>query len=364
MKRLLQILFSFLLLNFFLVSQVEAANIDVVCPDSSTACSKSSEDPLFSISADGYWYPGRTITKTINLKNASSQTREMAIRGTRTSTIDILENVMNISIVGGTTVIWSGSVDEFYGQDKIGMGIFAPDANLDYDFTVSMSSGAGNDYQGKETVFDLTLGFWGEPAPTPTPTTTSAPTPTSASGEVLGAGVSASVCSDSEPNAPTNLTATAGVGQVTLSWTAPATPPSYTYFLVAYSDNNVAPKWGNPNVGTGTSYTVSSLDTGTYYFWVRAGNGCKPGDFVGPESATIETGAQEVELPAPGFEEGVLGEATPEGELLPPPGDYNPGETLGEEDESEGVKNLWLYLFIGIFSVFGLGLFYWRRVNL
>ena len=85
----------------------------------------------------------------------------MAIRGTRTSTINILENVMHISIVGGTTVIWAGSVTDFYGQDKIGMGTFAPGADLDYDFTVLMSSGAGDEYQNKETVFDLTLGFWG-----------------------------------------------------------------------------------------------------------------------------------------------------------------------------------------------------------
>ncbi len=175
MKRLLKILFSFFILSFFLVPQAKAADLDIDCPAPPTTCGKSGLDPLFSNSLDGFWYPGKSITKTLNLKNSSPETREMAMRGTRTSTINILENVMHISIVGGTTVIWSGSVADFYGQDKIGMGTFAPVANLDYNFTVFMSSGAGDEYQNKETVFDLTLGFWGEPVPTPTSTPTTTP---------------------------------------------------------------------------------------------------------------------------------------------------------------------------------------------
>ena len=110
----------------------------------------------------------------------------MAIRGTRTSTANILENVMHISIVGGTTPIWGGSVADFYGLEKIGMGIFEPGANLDYNFTVFMFSDADDNYQNKETVFDLSLGFWEEPiapgggvggaaaspSPSPSPVTT------------------------------------------------------------------------------------------------------------------------------------------------------------------------------------------------
>lgn len=147
-----------------------AADLNINCPALPTVCSKSGLDPLFSNSLDGFWYPGKSITKTLSLKNSSPGTREMAIKGTRTSGFSILENVMHISIVGGTTVIWSGSVADFYGQNKIGMGIFAPGANLNYDFTVFMSSGASDEYQNKQSVFDLTLGFWGDPISTPTPT--------------------------------------------------------------------------------------------------------------------------------------------------------------------------------------------------
>lgn len=142
-----------------------AADMDVVC-SASSGCVISGANPLFTTAVDGVWYPGKSITKTFNLKNSGSQTQEMAIKGERISTVNILENVMQISIINGTTVIWNGSVADFYGQEKIFMGIFAPGETSNYDFTVFMSLGAGDEYRNKESVFDLTLGFWEEPIST------------------------------------------------------------------------------------------------------------------------------------------------------------------------------------------------------
>ena len=116
------------------------------------------------------------------------------------------------------------------------------------------------------------------------------------------------VCTDSKPNTPSNLeVGTVTNGQVTLSWSNPT--GAYTYLLVAYSDNPAAPKWGNPNVGNVTSYTVSGLGSGTYYFWVRAQNGCTPGDFTGPVSTAITSTNPQGAI-AQGFNTGVLGSST------------------------------------------------------
>ncbi len=285
---------------FLTALPVTAADLNIDCPGAAD-CSKTGTDPLFTSTDDGYWYPGRILIKTINLKNSSSEIREMAIKGEKTSS-SILEEVMQISIIGETTTIWSGSVADFYGRDKIGMGIFDSGADLDYDFRVSMSIEANDDYQNEETIFDLILGFWGEPISTPAPTIT----PTQ--GAVLGAGVSAPVCTDVKPGLPTNFAASAGfgAGEVSLSWTTPA--PPYTYFLIAYSDSSDwPPKWGNPDVGNVTSYTVSGLGSGTYWFWLRAGNGCMPGDFVGPISPGAIAGVPGAGPVAPGFLPGVLG---------------------------------------------------------
>jgi len=313
MKKLLLSLFFAGAFFLFLPREILAADLNIDCPASPTVCSKSGlADPLFSNNLDGFWYPGKSITKTLNLKNSSLETREMAIKGARTSGVNILENVMQISIVGGTTVIWSGSVADFYGKDKIDMGTFAPGADLNYNFTVFMSSGAGDEYQNQETVFDLTLGFWGEPVPTATPGPTATPAPDGGGGgTVLGAGVSAPVCGDTKPvGTPILLSATAGINSVRLVWSEGAGPISY--YLVAFGLTSGSITYGNPNIGGArtTNYTVNNLSGGTiYYFKVRAGNGCAPGDYSNEKAAT-PTGIS-IAGPATGFAPGVLGEKTP-----------------------------------------------------
>src|SRR3989344_4438249 len=156
MKKIIVVTFFLLFPLFFLNTKVIAAEMSVTCPESSN-CSISGTDPLFSTSADGVWYPGRILTKTINMKNSGTQVREMALKGTGTTVSDTLKNVMNLSLTSpGGTVIWSGSLADFYKQTNINLGIFDPNASLDYNMAISMDSSANDDYQGRESVFDLT----------------------------------------------------------------------------------------------------------------------------------------------------------------------------------------------------------------
>jgi hypothetical protein len=308
-----KILFAIAISVFVLFTGATSANatdFSVDCGDS--GCTKSGTEPLFSKGIDGYWFPGRTLTKTINFKNSSSATKEMSIKPDRTSSVTILENAMLVSIVTnpGGTVVWAGDLAAFYSQTAISMGIFSSGANQDYKINASMNSAADNSYQSLESVFDLTLGFW-ETAPALTPT----PTPSGGGGgTVAGAstgGASAPVCSDAAPaGSPTLTSATAGPNSVTLTWTEG--PGPLTYYLVAYGTSGGSYSYGNPNIGGAgtTSYTVNNLSGGTpYYFVVRAGNGCKPGPFSNELSVTPGGGL--FAGPAAGFAPGVLGVATP-----------------------------------------------------
>ena len=90
------------------------------------------------------------------------------------------------------------------------------------------------------------------------------------------------------PSAPGTLTATSSSsvpGQVTLSWTAPATTGgTITGYTVRYADNTQVAKL----TGTGTSYTVNGLTPGlTYSFKVHARNALA--DAEGSESAASNT---------------------------------------------------------------------------
>jgi hypothetical protein len=117
-------------------------------------------------------------------------------------------------------------------------------------------------------------------------------------------------CSDTIPqSAPQLISAVAGENSVTLTW-KPAQDP-VSYYLVAYGRTPGNWEYGNPNVGdrNTSSYTINELSGGTtYYFTVRAGNGCATGNYAGtlraiPWGKSIYGAAQ-------GFTSGVLGSKT------------------------------------------------------
>lgn len=344
-------IFLFLFLLLFLPSVAFAADFNVDCSES--GCSSSGVSPLFSDSE--VWYPGKVLTKTFSLKNSSGETREMALRGRRTSDISSLEKVINLYLTCGDSSLWRGSLENFYSQENISIGTFSAGGLAECSIRASMDPSANNDYQELSSVFDLDLGFWGEP---------SGKKDSESVGQVLGMGdgVSAPSCDDSQPGIPTNLSAfVVGEGQVSLSWTAPAGP--YTYFLIAYSDNETTPKWGNPNIGTNTSYTVSGLGAGDYRFWVRAGNGCMPGDFAESVYVRVPGEVAGESTIAPGFVQGVLGDKTETSEegLLGGGIGTETGQVKGEMTRKSPCWLCWILILIFLFFVIRMYLYLRRK---
>jgi len=143
---------------------------------------------------------------------------------------------------------------------------------------------------------------------TQTTNSTSSSSTSSSSGGVSNS--TAPVCNDQKPgSAPVLLSAVAGFNSVTLTWSKSSDPVSY--YLVTYGTSSGSQAYGNPNVGgsSTTSYTITNLSGGaTYFFKVRAGNGCAPGEFSNEASAAPSGGF--IAGVAPGFSEGVLGEKT------------------------------------------------------
>ena len=319
-----------------------AADKTVVCDGS--GCDSGS-DALFE---ETNIVPGDSVTQSIEVDNSDNpddcgltlQTKN-DIEGEEPG--DFATKLFTVIKDGGVDVFGVRDGNDKAADDKnladvftagpVSLGTIAAGATNTFDWTVTFGSGAGNKYQSAETEFDFDLVFeCGEP-------------------EVLALGgvggpVGAPVCTDAEPGLSTNFAVLAGLGagEVTLSWTTPA--PPYTYFLIAYSDSSDwPPKWGNPDVGNVTSYTASGLGSGVYWFWLRAGNGCMPGDFVGPISPGAIAGAPGAGPVAPGFLPGVLGVEE---------------EVKGVEEEVLGVEactdeyyTWWLPLVIQAILVFG-----------
>lgn len=156
------------------------------------------------------------------------------------------------------------------------------------------------------------------PNPSSTPSPTTSPNGNNNNGGGGGGGgSSSSTCSDTKPvGTPISLVAVAGPGpgEVTLSWIPPQGP--FTTFQISYSDNPDTQKWGVPDTGNVTSYTISGLAVNQYFFWVKAVNGCMPGDPAGPVTVTGIGGGQEVlgvaVSPTPAPKKEVLGKSTNE----------------------------------------------------
>lgn len=101
------------------------------------------------------------------------------------------------------------------------------------------------------------------------------------------------VCTDVKPaSAPKLISAKqTGTNQVILTWEKAQGP--VTYYMISYGLNKGTQMFGNPNVGdkNTTSYTVSNLSGNTtYYFRIRAGNNCMPGDFSNELAVKINGG--------------------------------------------------------------------------
>ncbi|RJQ24984.1 fibronectin type III domain-containing protein, partial [Candidatus Parcubacteria bacterium] len=173
-------------------------------------------------------------------------------------------------------------------------------------------------------------------------------------------------CGDTKPAvAPILLSANqTGPNEVTLNWSKAQDP--VTYYLVAYGLSPGSFEYGNPNVGGAdtTLYVIQNLSAGkTYYFKIRAGNGCTPGDYSN-EIPVVVSGTTLETIPD-GFVEGVLGVESEEQK-----NDSVDNDILGKNESSkkasvkilEKTSNQTKPLAIGFISLVLLfTFFYWWR---
>ncbi|MBI2590733.1 MAG: DUF5011 domain-containing protein, partial [Candidatus Blackburnbacteria bacterium] len=172
------------------------------------------------------------------------------------------------------------------------------------------------------------------------------------------------VCTDSKPgSAPILLSAvTSGPNQVTLTWSKASDPVSHYSIVYGLSAGN--PIYGNTNVGgkDTTSYAVGGLSGGTtYYFKVRAGNGCNGSEYSNELSAAPDGGT--INSPATGFTRGLLGAQTEEETKTSEPGVLGVNVN-GLASKSKGT---WaIQLMLAALAALGVGyfkFFYRKKLN-
>ncbi|MDD2823088.1 MAG: hypothetical protein PHQ59_03320 [Candidatus Daviesbacteria bacterium] len=155
-KFLIAVILTF---NFFTLSGlVRAADLEITC--SQKECLKSTEQPLFS-SNDGLWYPGKSISKIIIIKNEGQTEKEVNLQNSKKYQMGNLENVLNVTLTNNQNknIIWRGSLKNLNGKKSVSLGKIRANESLELITTLAMAESAPLDFQSQKAIFDLTFNF-------------------------------------------------------------------------------------------------------------------------------------------------------------------------------------------------------------
>jgi len=175
-------------------------------------------------------------------------------------------------------------------------------------------------------------------------------------------------CSDSTPGTPQLTSAVANsTNQITLTWTDANDPVSS--YLLSYGIASGQYIYGNPNIGGQgtTSYTVGNLAKGTtYYFAVKAVNGCTPGSFSNEVSAITTGGVVAAPATSADTSSNNQTDSTPTDTPTPTPEEIAQPTAIPTPipTSTAGVSKTQMLIFILLFIVVagGTGNFiYWKR---
>lgn len=303
---------------FFLSVPAQAGNDLLVTCTSSDCITSPASTPLFS---ESDVKPGLNFYQNLNIDNTDNpDTCDLYFSANQTDG-SILKSVLQNQITRNTSTFYAGSMEDLFNNSApIYLDSIPSGSIYNYLWKLTMDENAGNQYQGQNLTFDLLLDFYcGQPpAPTDTPPPPPPPPPNPPEG-----------CTAPVPATPTDLTALiVSPTRVQLDWTHVI--PPYTHYLIAYGPSIGDYRWGNPDVGSDNTYIVGSLTPGAQYcFYVRAINDCMPGEASDPVCINTGSVIPISDIPAPGFEEGVLGEQT---EITPTP-TLESGQIEGTQDD-------------------------------
>ncbi len=291
MKKLFAALISSLFALVLFTSattQVHAGtDLTVNCPAIGTCTINPTNTPLFN---EAGWMPGSTVTQKVTVTNSSSQNGFTGIQAANYTDTNSLGQVINIQIhqgsPAGTLLYAAPDLITFKNDGFFTIGPINAGQTIDYYFTATMATSAGNQYQGSQVKFDLIAGLEITPI---------AP-PSGGGGGTSGGGGGGSVagtttvapppvCTDTAPtSAPTVRIVSQGTNTVTLGWTSVSPVTHYGLFFTRVSDGA---QYGATNIGNVTTYTITNLSGGaSYSFQVFGVNGCAPG----PRSNTVTSG--------------------------------------------------------------------------
>src|SRR3989344_1130488 len=114
--------------------------------------------------------PGDDESRAVNVHNDATTSRQVSIRGIKTSETGTLASAFSFVILEGATEIYGGgsstgpkTLQQFFTEsgavDGIPLTNLAGSTSTSYTFLATFESQSGNEFQSKELVFDLKIGI-------------------------------------------------------------------------------------------------------------------------------------------------------------------------------------------------------------
>jgi len=251
-------IFIFLIFVFSLLIYIPSSALagnDLVINCDSKSCNNPSSLLFFDESNIA---PGFSKSQIIRVINNRPDNCHLQISPKSISHPNPLSASQILSISSGNDILYAGNVDDFNSKINHQLGNIDNSQYKEYLFTFSLNQSVGNNSRLQKTLFNLDFNF-------------------NCDDDIDDD----SYCKSSAPTQiPQNFKAVAGQNSVTLSWDEPS--DYFTYYLISYSTHPHASTFASANIGgPGTSsYTIYNLSSGIrYYFKIRSGNACAPGQF-------------------------------------------------------------------------------------
>ena len=121
--------------------------------------------PIFNIIS---WLPGDEEEREVNISNGAGSSREVSIKGEKTSGVGNLEDVLEIIIFDDSMDLYGGTtgfktLKDFFNDSSTPLGVplfnLPGDANKDFRIKVKFPVTSGNEFQNTSVVFNLIIGI-------------------------------------------------------------------------------------------------------------------------------------------------------------------------------------------------------------
>jgi hypothetical protein len=221
------LIFLFLFIGFF-IHPVQAADVDIVCNEAQ--CTPNITSALFA--PGEVWYPGKVLSRTIQVSNTSGVARRVSARAV--NTIDSANFADKLTLVirdSLSNVLWLGVLSDFYNLSSVNLTEIADETHENYSFEVNMDKQAGNEFQAGSTSFNLVLTYSDATVSNGTPTST--PVPTQVSGSSSGGSDNSGGTTDSNSDTASNTAGNTTTGASIITGPSLFTPFTGVFPTVA-----------------------------------------------------------------------------------------------------------------------------------